>query len=60
MENYSEKLKYISLSPNTAENIAGGLKKQVLEQITHFRKFVLWLDEGTDATNMSQVQDFQQ
>lgn len=63
MENYNDKLKRISSSTNSVErhreNIAEDLKKQVSEQITHCRRFVVWLDESTDAPNMSQLQDFQ-
>lgn len=63
MENYNDKLKRISSSTNSVErhreNIAEDLKKQVSEQITHRRRFVVWLDESTDAPNMSQPQDFQ-
>lgn len=48
MENYTDKLKHISLPANTVErhleNIVEDLKKQVLEQIIHFRRFALWLD----------------
>lgn len=63
MENYSDKLKQISLSANTVERhteiIAKDLKKQLLKQTIHFRRFALWLDESTDACTLSQIQDFQ-
>lgn len=62
MENNIDKLKCIPWSANTVErcieNTGEDLKKHVLEQIMHRRRFALWLDENTDASNMSQLTVF--
>lgn len=50
------------MSANTVErhieNTGEDLKKQVLEQIMQRRRFALWFDQSTDASNMSQFTVF--